>query len=114
MIVTAAMTMVRKAENSERIMLENLKRSLPNNSTESKGEDSFSDKNMSENLEKSLSSSSNELKSVYSHKARKWEIRWMKNIIQLLDSIQDSADNKAVIERLEFFENSDLICTCHS
>ncbi len=39
MIVTAAMTMARKAENSERIMSENLKRSLPNNSTESKGEE---------------------------------------------------------------------------
>ena len=37
MIVTAATTIVRKAENSERIMSENLKRSLPNNSTESKG-----------------------------------------------------------------------------
>ena len=40
------------------------------------------------------------------------EIRWMKPNIQLLDSIQGSADNKAVIERLEFFENSDLKCTC--
>jgi len=39
MIVTAAMTMVLKAENSERTMSENLKRSLPNNSTESKGEE---------------------------------------------------------------------------
>jgi hypothetical protein len=39
MIVTAAITMVRKAENSERIMSENLRRSLPNNSTESKGEE---------------------------------------------------------------------------
>ena len=38
MIVTAAMTMAQKAENSERTMSENLKRSLPNNSTESKGE----------------------------------------------------------------------------
>ncbi len=37
MIVTAATTIVRKAENSERIMSENLKRSFPNNSTESKG-----------------------------------------------------------------------------
>jgi len=39
MIVTAAITMARKAENSERIMSENLRRSLPNNSTESKGEE---------------------------------------------------------------------------
>ncbi len=37
MIVTAAMTIVRRAENSERTMSESLKRSLPNNSTESKG-----------------------------------------------------------------------------
>jgi hypothetical protein len=40
MIVTAAMTIVRKAENSEEIMSENLERSLPNNSTELKGEKS--------------------------------------------------------------------------
>ncbi len=39
MIVTAAITMARKAENSERIMSENLRRSLPNNSTEFKGEE---------------------------------------------------------------------------
>ena len=39
MIVTAAMTMAQRAENSERTMSENLKRSLPNNSTESKGEE---------------------------------------------------------------------------
>ncbi len=39
MIVTAAMPMAQRAENSERIMSENLKRSLPNNSTESKGEE---------------------------------------------------------------------------
>jgi len=39
MIVTAAITMVRKAENSERIMSENLRRSLPNDSTEFKGEE---------------------------------------------------------------------------
>jgi hypothetical protein len=39
MIVTAAITMARKAENSERRMSENLKRLLPNNSTESKGEE---------------------------------------------------------------------------
>ena len=39
MIVTAAMLMAQRAENSERIMSENLKRSLPNNSTESKGEE---------------------------------------------------------------------------
>ena len=39
MIVTAAMPMAQRAGNSERIMSENLKRSLPNNSTESKGEE---------------------------------------------------------------------------
>jgi hypothetical protein len=39
MIVTAAMPMAQRAENSERIMSENLKRLLPNNSTESKGEE---------------------------------------------------------------------------
>jgi len=39
MIVTAAITMARKAENSERIMSENLRRSLPNDSTEFKGEE---------------------------------------------------------------------------
>ena len=39
MIVTAAMPMAQRAENSERTMSESLKRSLPNNSTESKGEE---------------------------------------------------------------------------
>jgi hypothetical protein len=39
MIVTAAMPMAQRAGNSERIMSENLKRLLPNNSTESKGEE---------------------------------------------------------------------------
>ena len=39
MIVTAVMTIVRRAENSERTMSESLKRSLPNNSTEFKGEE---------------------------------------------------------------------------
>jgi len=39
MIVTAAMTMAQRTEDSERTMSENLKRSLPNNSTESKGEE---------------------------------------------------------------------------
>ncbi len=38
MIVTATMTMAQRAENSERAMSENPKRSLPTNSTESKGE----------------------------------------------------------------------------
>ena len=84
MIVTAAITMARKAENSKRTM--------------------------SENPERSLLDSYIELNSRTSRK--KQEIRWMKSIIQLLDSIQDSADNKAVIEQLEFLENSDLICTC--
>ena len=84
MIVTAAITMARKAENSRRTMSENPKRSLL---------DSYI-----------------ELNSRMSCKRQ--EIRWMKSIIQLLDSIQGSADNKAVIEQLEFLENSDLICTC--
>ena len=84
MIVTAAITMARKAENSRRIMSENPKRSLL---------DSYIELNSRMSCEKQ-------------------EIRWMKSIIQLLDSIQDSADNKAVIEQLEFLENSDLICTC--
>jgi len=86
MIVTAAITMARKAENSRKTMSENPKRSLL---------DSYIELNSRTSCERQ-------------------EIRWMKSIIQLLDSIQDSADNKAVIERLEFFENSDLICTCHS
>ena len=83
MIVTAAITMARKAENS-RAMSENHKRSLLDSYIE-------------------LSSRTS---------CKKQEIRWMKSIIQLLDSIQGSADNKAVIERLEFFENSNLKCTC--
>ncbi len=86
MIVTAAMTIVRKAENSRKTMSENPKRSLL-------------DRYLELNSRKSC---------------KKQEIRWMKKFVQLLDSIQDSADNKAAIERLEFFENSDLICTCHS
>ena len=84
MIVTAAITMARKAENSRRTMSENPKRSLL---------DSYIELNSRTSCERQ-------------------EIRWMKSIIQLLDSIQDSADNKAVIEQLEFLENSDLICTC--
>ena len=84
MIVTAAITMARKAENSRRIMSENPKRSLLDSYIE-------------------LSSRTS---------CKKQEIRWTKSVIQLLDSIQDSADNKAVIEQLEFLENSDLICTC--
>ena len=84
MIVTAAITMARKAENSRKTMSENPKRSLL---------DSYIELNSRKSC-------------------KKQEIRWMKKIIQLLDSIQDSADNKAVIERLEFFENSDLKCTC--
>ena len=86
MIVTAAITMARKAENSKRIMSENPKRSLL---------DSYIELNSRKSCEKQ-------------------EIRWMKSIIQLLDSIQDRADNKVVIEQLEFLQNSDLICTCHS
>jgi hypothetical protein len=85
MIVTAATTIVRKAENSKRTMSENPKRLLL---------DSYIELNSRKSCEKQ-------------------EIRWMKKFVQLLDSIQDSADNKAMIERLEFLENSDLKCTCH-
>ena len=84
MIVTAAITMARKAENSRKTMSENPKRSLL---------DSYIELNSRTSCERQ-------------------EIRWVKSIIQLLDSIQDSPDNKAVIEQLEFLENSDLICTC--
>ena len=84
MIVTAAITMARKAENSRKTMSENPKRSLL---------DSYIELNSRKSCEKQ-------------------EIRWMKKFVQLLDSIQGSADNKAVIEQLEFLENSDLICTC--
>jgi len=87
MIVTAAMTMVLKAENSERTMSENLKGSLPNCSTESKGEKS------SEILKR--------------------KIRWMKKFVQLLDSVESSAGNKDMMERLSYLEDSDLECTCH-
>ncbi len=72
-----------------------------------------SKRTMSENLERSLLDSSTELKSGNSCKIIRHEIHWTKKLIQLLDSIQGSADNKAVIERLKFFENSDLKCTCH-
>ena len=65
---------------------------------------------MSENPKRSLLDCYVELNSRKS--CEKQEIRWMKKFVQLLDSIQGSADNKAVIERLEFFENSDLKCTC--
>jgi len=68
---------------------------------------------MSENLEESLPDSSTELKSAYSRKIMKWELRFIKEFIQLLDSIENKADNKATIERLTFLENSDLECTCH-
>ena len=84
MIVTAAITMAQKAENSRKTMSENPKRSLL---------DSYIELNSRTSCERQ-------------------EIRWMKKFVQLLDSIQDSADNKAVIEQLEFLENSDLICTC--
>ena len=66
---------------------------------------------MSEHPKRSLLDCYIELNSRKS--CEKQEIRWMKKFVQLLDFIQSSADNKAVIERLEFFENSDLKCTCH-
>ncbi len=72
-----------------------------------------SKRTMSENLERLFLDSSTELKSENSCKIIRHEIHWAKKLIQLLDSIQGSADNKAVIERLEFFENSYLKCTCH-
>ena len=68
---------------------------------------------MSENLEESLPNSSTELKSAYSCKIMRWELCFIKEFIQLLDSIENKADNKAIIERLTFLENSDLRCTCH-
>ena len=67
---------------------------------------------MSENREKSLPDESTEFNGENSRKIIRHEIHWMKKFIQLLDSIEDSADNKAVIERLKFIENSDLKCTC--
>ncbi len=79
--------MARKAENSRRTMSENPERSLPNCPTESKGEKS----------------------SVI----LKRKIHGMKKFIQLLDSIESSADSKAIIERLSYLEDSDLECTCH-
>ena len=79
--------MAQKAENSRRTMSENPERSLPNCSTESKGEKS----------------------SVI----LKQKIRGMKRFIQLLDSIEGSTDSKAIIERLSYLEDSDLECTCH-
>ncbi len=64
---------------------------------------------MSRNPKRSLLDCYIELNSRKS--CEKQEIRWMKKFVQLLDSIQNNADNKAVIERLEFFENSDPKCT---
>ena len=87
MIVTPAITMAQKAENSRRTMSENPERLLPNCSTESKGEKS------SEILKR--------------------KIRGMKKFIQLLDSVESSAGNKDMIERLSYLEDSDLECTCH-
>ncbi len=68
---------------------------------------------MSKNLEESLPNSSTELKSTYSRKIMKWELRFIKEFVQLLDSVENKADNKAIIKRLTFLENSDLECTCH-
>ena len=68
-------------------MSENPKRSLPNCSTESKGEKS------SEILKR--------------------KIRGMKKVIQLLDSVERSAGNKDMIERLSYLEDSDPEYTCH-
>ena len=79
--------MVRKAENLRRTMSENPERSLPNCSSKLKGEQS------SEILKR--------------------EIRQMKKFVQLLDSVKESADNKAMIERLTYLEDSNLECTCH-
>ncbi len=87
MIVTAATTIVRKAENLRRTMSENPEGSLPNCSIKLKGEQS------SEILKR--------------------EIRRMKKFVQLLDSVKESADNKAMIERLMYLKDSNLGCTCH-
>ncbi len=68
---------------------------------------------MSENLEKSLPDRSNESKGEKSSEILKRKIRGMKKFIQLLDSVEISAGNKAMIERLTYLEDSDLECTCH-
>ncbi len=69
---------------------------------------------MSENPERSLPNCSTELKGEKSSEILKRKIRWMKKFVQLLDSIEESADNKAMIKRLTYLENSDLKCICHS
>ena len=68
---------------------------------------------MSENPERSLPNCSTESKGEKSSVILKRKIRGMKKFIQLLDSIEGSADSKAIIERLSYLEDSDLECTCH-
>jgi hypothetical protein len=67
---------------------------------------------MSEYL-KSLLDRSTELKGGKSCKVLKQEICHMKEFVQLLDSIEERADNKAMLESQMFLENSDLECICH-
>jgi hypothetical protein len=68
---------------------------------------------MSENLARSLPNNSTELKGEKSSEILKRKIRRMKEFVQLLDSIDERADNKAMLECLAFLKNSDLECTCH-
>jgi hypothetical protein len=68
---------------------------------------------MSENPERSLPNRSTESKGEQSSEILKRKIRQMKKVIQLLDSVKESAGNKTMIERLTYLEDSDLECTCH-
>lgn len=68
---------------------------------------------MSENPERSLPNCSTESKGEKPSEILKRKIRGMKKFIQLLDSVESSAGNKAMIERLTYLEDSDLECTCH-
>ena len=68
---------------------------------------------MSENPERSLPNCSTKSKGEKPSVILKRKIRGMKKFMQLLDSIESSADNKAIIERLSYLEDSDLECTCH-
>ncbi len=68
---------------------------------------------MSENPERSLPTCSSKLKGEQSSEILKRKIRQMKKVVQLLDSVKESAGNKTMIERLTYLEDSDLECTCH-
>jgi len=68
---------------------------------------------MSENPERLLPNCSTESKGEKSSEILKRKIRQMKKVVQLLDSVKESAGNKTMIERLSYLEDSDLECTCH-